>query len=205
MIKILKSFIIFSRNSIGCLNSPYTTYRKITKEQTELWQILFIYILIIAYFLFASLIRTGIRNPFLSTIKFNSLMLISSLSFAGIIFVFYIFSRIFSGVFRIKTIIILWSYSLLPTIVWFFFTSIMYLLFPPPRTFTFWGKLYSLFFISISLSLLWWKSILYYLTLRFGLRFDLLKIILITFFIVPAIAVYSLVTYKLGLLRIPFI
>lgn len=205
LLKSLRFLILFARNSFGCLNHPYVTYRSLSLEKTKQGQTVYIFILTLAYFAFASLLRTGLRNPYLLTFKFNSLVMGGLIGFLGTIFLFYILGKIFFGKKKLKTLFILWSYSLLPTIIWFFVTSLMYLILPPPRTLSIWGKMYSLVFVAFSLAVLLWKIILYYLTLRFGLRLDLFKIIIVSAFFTLFLFGYSLLMYKYGIFRIPFI
>lgn len=205
LLKILKLFILFGKNTWGCINRPYITYRRLTQKSIDAKQTIFIFILAVGYFTFASLLRTGVRNPYLLTIKFNSLLAGGAIGFLGIIACFFILGKLIKANTQLLTIFILWAYSLLPTIIWFFFTSFMFLLLPPPRTLSIWGKLYSVFFIAFSFALLFWKIILYYLTLRFALRLDLFRIIFVSMILTPVFVGYSVLMYRLGIFRIPFV
>lgn len=205
VLSLIRSFIIFGRNLVGVFNNPYVTYRKLTREETDLKQTVFIPLLVILYFAFVSALRVGVRNPFLITVKFNLLLLASVAGFAGILVLFYIGGSFMGGKGSIKQIYTLWIFSLIPTLVWFFATSILYLILPPPRTLSFAGKLYSVVYIAFSIATLLWKTILYYLTLRFSLKLDLSKIMKLSFLIVMFIYVYSILMYKWGIFRIPFI
>lgn len=205
MYKLLALFLIFGRNTIGCINKPYVTYRRLADGKTPAGQTAWIFLAIIGYFGFASLIRTGVKNPFVLTFKFNSLVVAAVIGFAGMIFLIHNIGGLISKHSRIETIFILWSYTLLPTLVWFLATSVLYILFPPPRTMTFPGKLYSLVYLVFSFTIFSWKLILYYLTLRFGLRIDLWKISMMTVLITPFVVAYAIVMYKTGIFRIPFL
>ena len=198
--------ILFLRHLLGTIYNPYATFRQISLPGQDIRQIIFIHLLIFIYFLLTGLLKTGFSNPYLLTIKFNSLYFSSYLGFALVIFLFYLGSLLlrFKN-FPLIRIILLWSYSLLPTLFWFFITSLMYLFLPPPRTLSYPGKIYSLVYLAFSLTLLFWKIILYYLTLRFGLRLDLYKITLISLLIIPVIFLYSFFMYRLGIFKIPFI
>ncbi|OGG03903.1 hypothetical protein A2W14_05540 [Candidatus Gottesmanbacteria bacterium RBG_16_37_8] len=203
---LIKPFILFLRNSIGTITSPYVAYRQISQIGQDKRQIIFIHLLIFFYFLLTSVLKIGLKNPFLLTVKFNSLYFSVYLGFALMLCLFYLGYRLLSSqTFPFVRIILLWSYSLWPTLFWFFTTSFFYLILPPPRSISYPGKLYSLSYLAFSLTLLFWKSILYYLTLRFGLRFDLFKIILISLIIIPLVFVYSIFMYRLGIFKIPFI
>lgn len=201
----IRSFILFGRNLIGSINTPYITYRKLASEKIDLRQTVFIPMFVILYFVFVSTLRSGIRNPYLLTVKFNLLVLASIFGFLIMLGLFYIGSSLVGGKRDLRKIYTLWIFSLIPTLIWFFATSILFLFLPPPRTMSVFGKLYSVVFISFSTSVLLWKVILYYLTLRFSLRVDLWKIIQISAVVAPFIFIYSLLMYRMGIFRIPFI
>ncbi len=106
---------------------------------------------------------------------------------------------------RLKRIIKTWSYALLPTLIWFYSTLLFYFLLPPPRTTSFLGQAFSIFYIAFSGSLLVWKIILVYLSIRFSLRVQLYRIIYyILIYLVLFIPLW-IVLYKIGISRIPFV
>lgn len=205
VLSFLRSFIFFGRNAVGCINAPYVTYRKLSAAYTDLKQTVFIPVFVILYFIFVATIRNGIRNPYLLTVKFNFLLVAAVVGFLLMLGLFYFAGHLVGGKGNPRQIYTLWIFSLLPTLVWFFTASILYLILPPPRTMSFFGKLYSVVFIAFSIAVFLWKSILYYLTLRFSLKADLWKIIQISTLILPVVFVYSLIMYRLGIFRIPFI
>lgn len=196
---------LFGRNVVGCINSPYITYRNLSKDATDIKQTLFFPVLIFVYFSFVSLLRLGISSPFLLTLNLNTLLASGFIGFFGMVLLLFTLGRFLGGGGSLTAVYTLWSFSLIPTLIWFFFTSIMFIFLPPPRSLGFLGKFYSIFFLTLSISLFIWKTILYYLTLRFALKLDLFRIILITAIVVPAVAAYSLVMYRLGVFRIPFL
>lgn len=204
ILQLLRTAILFVRNAYNCFNSPYMTYRKLSQERI-FGQTVFIILLVFFYFLFISVVRNGLSNPFLLTVKFNSLILSATVGFLGVIVLLFILGRLFGGKGRIGGVYNLWAFSLLPTLVWFFITSLLYLTLPPPRTLSFWGKFYSVVFAAFSLSVFIWKGILYYLTLRFALKLDLWRILLVTTVLLPILAVFSVGMYRIGIFRIPFI
>jgi hypothetical protein len=133
---LIRQFFLFVKNTAGVLNNPYVTCRKIAKEKEHPLQTAFIFLLILVYFLFASLIRTGIRNPYLLTVKFTSLLTSAAV---GLIFppaIIYLLGKVTGGNGTWKRLFILWSYTLIPTLFWFITTSVLYLVLPPPRTFS---------------------------------------------------------------------
>lgn len=205
VLTFLRLITLFLKNTAGCINSPYTTYRKLADGKTDSRQILFIFLLALCYFAFASAVRVGIRHPYLLTFKLNQLILGGVTGFAGMIAYLFIMGRLLGSVSRFTTLCLLWAYTLLPTIMWFFTTSFVYLILPPPRTLSIWGKLFSVVFIAYSLAILLWKLILYYLTLRFGLRIGLAKIGAVSMILAPIICIYSILMYQLRIFRIPFL
>ena len=202
---LLSSFLLFAKNVFGIINNPYVTYRNLAAQKTPLLQLIWLAGLVLAYFAFASAIKAGIRNPYILTWKFNTLSFAGLFGFLGMVVLILIVARVARVSVSGKTIVILWAYSLLPTLAWFFATSMLYILLPPPRTLTIAGTLYSTLFITFSIALGIWKGILYYLTFRFGLRFDLFRILLVTVILAPAVALYSILMYKSGIFRVPFL
>lgn len=195
----------FARNVLGVINNPYITYRKLSDAKSSKSHIFFIFLLVLFYFTLTSLIRSGIGNPYLLTYKFNLLAGAFLLGFTGLISVYYLSGKYFHKNPSLKVLTVLWSYSLLPTVFWFFLTSLLYIVIPPPRTFSIPGKIFTIFFTASSIALAIWKAILYYLTLRFGLKFDLIRIIFTTMVTLPLIILYALKMYQWGIFRIPFI
>jgi hypothetical protein len=202
----LRVFLDFGKNSFGLMNNSYVTARKLVYGHKDYRSLFFLYLFILSYFVFASLVRVGLGNPYILTFHFN-LMLFGAV--AGFIFSYYgliILGRIFTATeINKEGFFLLWSYSYLPTLMWFFFTSVFYLLLPPPRTLSYQGKAFSIMFIALSLVLLFWKIVIYYLSLRFGMKLDLTKIVFVSVIFFPAVFLYSLLMYRLGIFRVPFI
>lgn len=204
ILSLLRVSILFVRNVYNCFNSPYVTYRKLSQGKA-FGQTVFIILLTLLYFLFVSFIRNGLSNPFFLTVKFNTLFFFSAGGFAAIILILFFLGRLAGGKGEITKVYILWTFSLIPTLLWFFATSVLYLILPPPRTLSIAGKLYSLVFVAFSLAMLIWKSMLYYLTLRFALKLDLWRILVISAVFLPLFFVYTVGMYRMGIFRIPFI
>ncbi len=195
---------VFLRQSYGTIHSPYITFRKLAVEK-KLTSLLFILFFTLLYFAFTSLIRIGIESPFFLTLAFNRLCFFALLTYLLSVGLLYGLGRILKGEDNLRGVLLCWGYSLLPTLGWFFVTSIIYLFVPPPRTFSLPGKFLSFIFIMFSLVMLYWKGILYYLTLRFALKLDLMRILLITMVFLPIVCLYSVLLYRLEVFRIPFL
>lgn len=195
----------FGRSFIGIIQTPYVTYRNISQKE-DLRMIPFIIIFVGLYLALAGLARGGLGHSPLFLTK--SFIKISS----GIILT-YIFATLTMGVLgkymkgdvKWSRLGVLWAWTLIPTSIWFTVSSLFFILLPPPRTPSLWGQLASALFLSLSLGILMWKGVLYYLTLRFGLRIDMSKIIAISLGFFPIMAIYSVFLYRLGVFRIPFI
>lgn len=205
LIILVRYLLVFMKNVWGCLNTPYVTYRRLIYEKIHLKTTFFIWMLVVSYFLFAASLRAGTDNPYLLTLQLNILLGSAVSSFFIFLLVLFILGKKVGGKGNFVGLYILWIYTLLPTISWFFSTSIFYLILPPPRTFSIWGKMFSVFFITLSLAFLIWKIILYYLTLRFALKLDLVKISLVSVVFAPIVIIYAMIMYRLGIFRIPFI
>lgn len=202
---LLLTFFSFLRHVWGTMVKPYETYRNLTKA-TYPFEALFVGLLVAGYIGIAAVLRRGfVLDPLFLTLRFGKI-------FWGIVFTFifawgslYFTGRLFGGRGKPLSLFLPWVYSLLPTTVWFLTTSFFYFFLPPPRTTALTGQLFSIVFIALSLTLFYWKGVLYYLTLRLGHKLNLVRILLVSLVDFPLGIVYSLFTYKLGLFRIPFI
>lgn len=201
---ITASSLIVLRNFFGIAVYPYKTMRRVSQER-DILQLVLIGILIYFYFVIANIIRQKTLHPFI----------ISSSSFLSFIFFLITFSLAVSffallGKTRDKKfspspLIFSFAYSLLPTLIWFFATSLLFFILPPPRTASILGQGFSLVFVVFSLTLLVWRMILLYLSVRFSLKTDfyqtLFYIVLFLVWFLP----YSYFMYYFGIFRIPFI
>lgn len=201
----LKILFTFLKNIFGTINSPYKTYLVLVKKGKPIEGFLILGLVVI-YLAWASLVRTGVHsNPFILTLNFTKLLASFLWTFLLSIGGLYFLGKIFGGQGPLKGIFLTWSFSLIPTLSWFLLTSILYLLLPPPRTTSLLGQAFSIFFIAFSLTLFFWKGLLYYLTLRFGMRLNLLRIAGVSTVFFPTLGLYSLLMYRLGVFRIPFV
>lgn len=106
---------------------------------------------------------------------------------------------------KIKPALLIFGYTLIPTLVWFLVNSWLYYLFPPPRTISFLGKGFSLIYISFSIALLIWKVIVMYLAVRLVTRFTFFRIFYSMLLYIVCMIPYSILLYSLRLFRIPFL
>lgn len=200
LIDVLTSFIILLNHCSGLIFSPYKTMRRISHEKDS-YQLAFIFGMIFIYFKFIYYLRDKIYPATLVYFLFIFNFLIT-------IYYFYFLSKLLNkdkNEVKLPSFIYTFAYSLLPTLIWFLSTSILYIFLPPPRTFSILGKGFSILFIAYSLSLLIWKFILVYLAIRFSLKQNFYKIIYVLILYLVWFIPYSILLYQFKLFRIPFI
>lgn len=200
---LLRVFIGFGKNVWGSFNRPYSTYRQLVHEDPL--QLIILWSCIGIYFFLVSPIKLHTLHPFLLTLNASRLFTIALVSYIGICLFFLFLGRLMRSIMDLRGVLLTWGYSLIPTLIWFFATSVFYVFLPPPRHETWPGRIFSLLFITFSISLFIWKGILYYLTLRFALKFDLKKIIAVSVIFLPLLTVYAMWLYNLGVFKVPFI
>ena len=200
---LIKGFILFTRNSYGVFAKPYETYRLIVKSVHPA-QIFPLFVFIGLYFFFAGVIRHGL-HPLIVAKSGITISMVTLTTYALVTLSIYFVGRLLKGDGKLSGVAIAWGYSLWPTLIWFYMTSALYFLIPPPRSTSLAGQLFSYAFVVASLILFLWKGILYYLTLRLALKLDLQRAIIASIIIFPIGIGYALLMYKLNIFRIPFI
>jgi len=194
----------FFQNCIGLVTRPYETCRKIA-DHGGFGELVYIAILLILYFSIATLVKVASFQPFLLTRQFLVLAAATGVTYMIAVALFWTAGKLAGAQGKLKGLAVLWGYSLLPTLSWFLITSVLYIVLPPPRTTSFAGLLFSALFLVFSLVLFFWKATITYLTLRFGLRLDLGKILVVLAISLPILTGYSFGMYRLGIFRIPFL
>lgn len=196
--ELIVALVLVLRNFFLLMFYPYKTMRKLS-FRVDYYQILIIFFLVFIYFKFAYFLRD---EPYPATITF----LVFLLTFFLTIFFFYFFSKIlFHQKGKFINLVFSFAFTLMPTLIWFGATSLFYLLLPPPRTMSIFGRSFSIFFIAFSLSLLVWKMILVFLSLRFSLRLNFYQILYIWLLYFSWFIPYSILLYQFRLFRVPFI
>jgi hypothetical protein len=201
---LVKSGIMFGRNVWGIISRPYEAYRRIILH-SSMGELIYVALALVLYFITASIVKTSLFRPFLMTRQFITLASATALTFLLVVSLFYVVGRWAGGKGEWRGLALGWGYSLIPTVTWFWMTSLLYVLLPPPRTESFQGVSFSIVYLLVSAVLLFWKIILSYLTLRFGLRLDLGKIVLVCGIVFPILGLYSFYMYRLGIFRVPFL
>ncbi len=194
----------FIKNVIGLVTRPYETCRRIV-DRGRMGELVYVAILLSVYFAFASVVKVAAFRPFLLSRQFIVLAAATGTTYIFAVALFWVAGKLIRADGKLKGLAVLWGYSLLATLTWFLATSILYVVLPPPRTTSLAGILFSILFLIFSATLFFWKATIAYLTLRFGLRLKLGKILLVFTLTLPVLGAYSYGMYRMGIFRIPFI
>lgn len=194
----------FGRNLVGIAVRPYETCRRIAREGSA-WELVFVAVVLSVYFAFASMVKTAAFRPYLLTKHFVILSLASAVSAFLVAGALWFASVLVGGAGSFKRFLIAWGYTLIPTVLWFLMTSVLYVVLPPPRTERLAGIAFSVLYIVMSTALLLWKIILAYLSVRFVMRLPLWRIVIAFAMAGPFIALYGAATYAMRIFRIPFL
>lgn len=178
--------ISFGRNTIGLVTRPYETYRRII-DGGSAWEL--VYIAVLASLLLVNFVKVATAMAM----------------YAFVVLVMWIVGRRVGGRGTLGGVALGWGYTMLPTVCWFFMTSLLYILIPPPRTTSLAGIAFSALFLMVSATLFFWKLTLGYLTLRFGLKLDLARILVVVAVVAPIVGAWSWGMYRLGIFRVPFL
>ncbi|HCM37448.1 MAG: hypothetical protein UV61_C0010G0017 [Candidatus Gottesmanbacteria bacterium GW2011_GWB1_43_11] len=203
LLRLLKLNTRFWRNVWGSIHAPYATYRSLVADDPE--QLLVLVGLMAIYFFLVSPLKFRTFHPFLLTINASRLFTTALTTYLGVCFFFLSLGWVLGRKANLRGVMLAWGFTLVPTLTWFFTTSMFYVVLPPPRHETLPGIIFSLLFITFSISLLFWKGLLYYLTLRFALKLDLWRIIGVSIVFFPGLFLFSLWMYAWGIFRVPFV
>lgn len=200
---LLSGLVVFGRTSVGLVFRPYETMRRVVDRGTK-WELSGIVLLLAFYFALASLVKTAAFRPFLLTRHFVLLGAAAGFTTLAVAFLFWSLAAFVGRKGAFPSFGLAWSYTLMPTVLWFLMTSLLYVILPPPRTARPQGVAYSTLFLVCSVALLYWKVTLGYLALRFGMKLNLQKILFLVGMSLPLLALYSVMMYRLGVFRVPF-
>lgn len=205
---ILKILFQFLQNLWGAFEYPHAAYRRMEKtgKLPQIVQIILIWGLAFLTIAWTSAVKNGIfKNPYFFAVSLGKFSIYAGISYFVIIAVLWGTGKLTAGTGKLISIATLWAFSYIPTIIWFLLSSLLFLLFPPPRSHTYQGYLLSGFLIVLSIALLYWKILLYYLTLRIGFKMTLRQVLAASAVTLPIIAVYSYLLYIYGIFKVPFI
>jgi hypothetical protein len=204
----LTGFIVdgvsWGRTVVGLMLRPYETYRRIT-DRGRIGELGYIALISALYFMLASMVKVAAFRPFLLSRQFMLLAFGAASCYVVAFGALAVAGRIIHTKVKLSTLALAWGYTLLPTVMWFFMTSLLYVILPPPRTTSTMGIMFSVLFLICSATLLWWKIMLAYLTIRFTMKVDFSRILIISAVVIPVIAVYSILMYRWGIFKVPFL
>lgn len=214
--KILAAAAIVTRTIGRLIYAPYITMRSIS-HTWDPYQIGVLWGFVYIYFLCASCVKFSFTTPpviFLHSVRSFGYFLFTSLLLVGFFSALkWIRAKIGQGregskkgwVEFLHSLLMLMTYSLVPTLIWFFVALGLFILFPPPRYPTVLGNAFSIIFVGFSCTLLLWRLVLLYLTMRFAFKMNVYAImwsmVLMGMWLLP----YTILMYRLGIARIPFI
>ena len=201
---LIVALVAFGRNVVGLVTRPYETCRRIV-DRGGFGELVYLAILLSVYFAFASFVKVAAFRPFLLSRQFIVLAAATGTTYILTVALFWTAGKLVGAQGKLKGFAVSWGYSLLATLTWFLATSILYVILPPPRTTSTAGVAFSILFLIFSATLLFWKATIAYLTLRFGLRLNLGKILVVFALTLPVLGLYSYGMYTFGIFRIPFI
>ena len=193
----LATVVLFFQRFIGLIITPYKTMRKISQD-TDKSQTIFIFIIVYIYFLLMQDLKEYMYPSYIMFFIFLVNFLITVVFFRGV-------SWILHGNAHSIKIIHTLAYSLMPTLIWFISNSILFVILPPPHSYTMYGKLFSIFFLSYSISLLIWKIMLFYLAIRFSTGMKFLSICYVVMLYLCIFLPATFFLYQLQIFRVPFI
>lgn len=200
LVELFTSFILVLRNFFGLIFFPYKTVRRLSFED-DYFQIFFIFFFVFCYFKFAYFLK---NKPYPATLTFLIFLVNLFLTLEFFYRLGLIINKKRKDV-SFQNLFFTFSYSLLPTLFWFSSVSLLYIILPPPRTTSFLGISFSIFFLAFSLSLLAWKLILVFLSLRFSLKLNFYQIIYLLILYLIWFLPYSVILYRFRIFKIPFI
>lgn len=194
----------YLRSLYGIAARPYATYRRIT-DHGRYGELIYLGLMLVLYFSLVSVVKTAAFRPFLLTKQFILLIGGAGLLYVSAVGAIWMSGKFFGAEGSWKGLMLAWAYTLVPTWIWFFITSLLYVILPPPRTTSGWGMAFSIVYLVFSVSLFFWKIILGYLTLRFSLRLDLVRITGAGLLAVIPVGLVGWWLIRAGIFRVPFI
>lgn len=204
LVELLRLGLSFFRHFVGIIISPYETYRDIEKRGRTA-EMIYIGLLVGLYFSLSSVVKIASFHPLLLS-RYAFVLFASALTgFGLIVSALVVTGRLLGRQVNIGRISLLWAYTLIPTVIWFLFTSLLYVAIPPPRTTQITGVLLSIVYLVVSAMIFWWKLTLSYLTLRFGLKIDFRKILTVSLATLPVILLWTYAMYAFGVFKVPFL
>lgn len=190
----LSSAIIFIRTVLGLIFIPYKMMRRVSMDPSFTNSILIGIITCTYFYVSKDTLSVAIVSCIAAFFLFvSTVVLFSLLPGEG------------TAKERLKRYIATWSLSYIPTILWFYAGMMLFIFIPPPRTLSVGGISLSILFLAYSVSLLLWKLILAYLSIRFSSRVHLYRVLYYMFLYLAVSIPVWILFYNLHIFRIPFV
>lgn len=171
--------------------NPFENWRKVANHKNPFIAAP-IWVLIIIYFTLSGFI-------------YRKSSLVAFLIFAFFIIVFILISFAFRKKLYFRELFNVWSFSYLPTILWFWITFFLFFILPPPRNHDFFGFIFSLIYLFFSLFCLYLKIICLFVVFKYVVKLSLIKTIIFMLAVWGIVALMGINLYRLHFFRIPFI
>lgn len=192
------SFLLVTKRTLFLAFQPYKTMRSIS-QHTQTTELGIIYLFIAAYFHWAHMVRPFFYPPLFL------FFLVGVITYLSVVFYSRLAAIIGSKQTDLMPYVNTLSYAFVPTLLWFTGNSFLYVILPPPRTLSANGKLFSIVFVTLSVSMLLWKVMVWYLALRFSTRFKATRVIYLMLLYLCLLMPYMVGMYYLGVFRVPFV
>ncbi|MCA9371588.1 hypothetical protein KC726_01695 [Candidatus Woesebacteria bacterium] len=194
----LASLLLVLQRFVRLIIAPYKTARTIVQER-DITQSIIILALVLVYIIWAHHIRPYATSPYI-------IFLLTVFQLGVKSSYFYVFFR-FASQEKVsyKAFFVGYTYTLLPTLMWFMLNSLLFVLIPPPRRFSLPGTWFSIVYIAIGTALFFWKVIMEYLITRFSSKARLSRVVYSWILFVMLFLPYMYVLYQLKIIRLPII
>ncbi len=186
--KILATLLLVYRNSVGLVLKPYRTMRSIATSADISHA--FTLLSVACIYLILNPTPTVLAN---ATLFFIFVVLLSASR------------KLRFDQWDVSTVMTVMTYTLIPTMLWFYVSFGLNAILPPPRTPSVFGKSLSLLYIAFSISILFWKIMLSFLAIRFAGKFSFYAALAVLGIYAGTIFFLIFQTLHTGWLSVPFI
>lgn len=192
------SVLVVPQRIIQLIRSPYKTMRLIVQEQDAIQSFVILFGILL-YAVWAYSIRADSLLPWTLLTVVIIQLYIKAVFFSRVL--------LFLGMPQkpIRSFFNAYSYTLAPTLLWFLFNSVLFVILPPPRTFSLLGRSFTIFYFTFGILVLSWKIILEYLATRFVSKLSPIKIVYAWMLFLVFLLPYMYLVYQLQIVRLPLI
>lgn len=201
--ELILSIIVLIKFGIGLITYPYKTIRSVLNLSCNN-QIIILFLISYIYFILSSITR---NNNKLYEVLFiaNRSWIVFIFNYCITIIFFYTISILLHSKTKLIYLIKSFALSMIPTLIWFYSTLFLYILYHPGIIGG--NILYglSVLYIIFSLVLLFWRFQLLYISVRLSTGLSFFKLIYAILLFIIWYIPYSILLYYLGIFRVPFL